>query len=90
MLRDEHCRFPGCDRPSPWCEAHHIEHWSHGGETDLGNLVLGCSGHHNLLHQRGSQVKLLPGGDVEVTTPEGRLLTSHPPPRGLPAPRLLE
>jgi hypothetical protein len=23
-LREEHCRFPGCDRPISWCEAHHV------------------------------------------------------------------
>jgi hypothetical protein len=89
VLRDETCRFPGCDRPSHWCEGHHIEHWSHGGETNLANLVLGCSRHHHLLHQSGWHVKLLPDATVEVTTPDGRVLTSHPP-RGSPAPLLLE
>lgn len=89
VLRDGHCRFPGCDRPPEWCEAHHIVHWSEGGETSLWNSLLGCTRHHHLLHQPGWQVKLSPNGDVEVTTPDGRVLTSHPPPR-LPAPWLLE
>jgi hypothetical protein len=89
VLRDETCRFPGCDRPSHWCEGHHIEHWSHGGETNLSNLVLECSRHHHLLHQGGWHLKLLPDATVEVTTPDGRVLTSHPP-RGSPAPLLLE
>src|SRR5207247_1455333 len=22
IVRDRRCRFPGCDRPSPWCDAH--------------------------------------------------------------------
>src|SRR5436190_10716327 len=22
IVRDGHCRFPGCDRPHPWCDAH--------------------------------------------------------------------
>ena len=26
ILRDRHCRFPGCDRPQTWCDAHHVVH----------------------------------------------------------------
>ena len=37
-VRDGGCRFPGCDRPPAWCEAHHRRHWLHGGATDLANL----------------------------------------------------
>ncbi len=44
--RDKGCAFPGCDIPSPWCEAHHITYWSHGGPTDLDNGVLLCGRHH--------------------------------------------
>jgi hypothetical protein len=28
-------------------------HWLHGGRTDLDNLVLICSFHHTLIHDRG-------------------------------------
>jgi len=38
-LRDGGCAFPGCDRPPPWCAAHHIQHWADGGMTALPNLV---------------------------------------------------
>jgi hypothetical protein len=38
-LRDKGCRFPGCDRPPAWTDGHHVVHWSHGGTTDLENLV---------------------------------------------------
>src|SRR5207302_7703571 len=38
--RDGHCRWPGCERPASWCDGHHLVHWIHGSETNLGNLVL--------------------------------------------------
>ncbi|MDP9242791.1 MAG: HNH endonuclease, partial [Actinomycetota bacterium] len=33
IVRDRHCRFPGCDRPHTWCDAHHVVHWADGGQT---------------------------------------------------------
>ena len=41
-VRDNGCRFPGCDR-SRFVYAHHIRHWADGGETALDNLVTLCS-----------------------------------------------
>ena len=80
VLRDHHCRFPGCDRPTTWCEAHHIRPWQAGGPTQLANLVLLCSRHHHLLHHPGWHAKLLPDDTLEVTDPTGHVRTSHPPP----------
>src|SRR5918911_831927 len=40
VVRDRHCRFPGCDREPGWCEAHHVRHFAHGGATNLANLIL--------------------------------------------------
>jgi Domain of unknown function DUF222./HNH endonuclease. len=51
VVRDQHCRWPGCEKPPGWCEAHHVEHWEHGGESNVGNGVLLCSRHHHFLHQ---------------------------------------
>ncbi len=51
--RDGGCRFPGCDRPPSWTEAHHIVPWSSGGSTDLHDGVLLCRHHHLLLHNNG-------------------------------------
>jgi len=58
VARDEGCRFPGCDRPPGWCDAHHIHHWTRGGPTDLPNLVLLCSHHHRLVHRPGWVLRL--------------------------------
>ncbi|UTT61838.1 HNH endonuclease signature motif containing protein [Microcella humidisoli] len=51
--RDGGCRFPGCERPPSWTEAHHIVPWSEGGATDLADGVLLCRHHHLLLHNNG-------------------------------------
>jgi hypothetical protein len=50
-IRDKHCSYPGCTVPPQWCEAHHIEHWCHGGPTDLTNGALLCGRHHTIVHQ---------------------------------------
>jgi hypothetical protein len=49
--RDRGCRFPGCDRPPEWTDAHHIEHWADGGRTSIDNLVLLCRRHHRRVHE---------------------------------------
>ncbi len=79
VIRDEHCRFPGCDRPSPWCEGHHVVWVTHDGPTELANLVLLCARHHHRLHQPGWHAKLLPDGTFEVTDPNGLVRTTSPP-----------
>jgi hypothetical protein len=79
VIRDRHCRFPGCDRPPEWTEAHHVRWVTHGGPTALDNLALQCSRHHHLLHTPGWHAKLLPDATLEVTDPHGRTRTSTTP-----------
>lgn len=43
IVRDRHCRFPGCDRPPPWCDAHHVRHWADGGSTRF-RTCFSCAG----------------------------------------------
>jgi Domain of unknown function (DUF222) len=79
VIRDRHCRYPGCDRPPDWTEAHHLRWVTHGGTTTLDNLVLLCTRHHHLLHASGWHAKLLPDATLEVTDPRGQVHTSDPP-----------
>lgn len=57
LLRDAHCRFPGCTHDR-FIDLHHVEHWLHGGETKLSNLVALCTHHHRLLHEGGFTMEL--------------------------------
>jgi hypothetical protein len=77
--RDEGCRFPGCNCTRR-VDAHHIEHWAHGGETKLSNLVLLCRRHHRLLHEGGFGVHS-EAGRLVFTRPDGRRVSAAPPPR---------
>ena len=49
-LQNDTCAIKGCSMPAVWCDAHHIKHWAHGGQTQINNLVLLCTRHHTLIH----------------------------------------
>jgi Domain of unknown function (DUF222)/HNH endonuclease len=68
--RDGGCVFPGCERPPGWTEAHHVQPWSAGGDTDLSNGALLCGFHHRLVHRDdGWQIRIAPDGLPEVIPP---------------------
>lgn len=79
VARDRGCVWPGCGRPASWGEVHHLRHWSHGGTTDLHNLVVLCRSHHWRVHEGGwhlvpSQTGLLAVAPVpnDLALPQSR------------------
>jgi hypothetical protein len=82
-VRDEHCRFPGCERRH-YVDGHHIVPWSQGGETKLDNLVLLCRHHHRLVHEGGFSVGWetdAAAGKLRWRRPDGRSVDDPPSPR---------
>ena len=85
--RDHGCRFPGCNRPVRFTDAHHIHHWEHGGSTDYCNLLLLCRRHHVYVHKQKLTVKLRPDAVAEFTWTDGTHRTTTPH-RTPPTPRI--
>ena len=69
VARDKGCRFPGCDRPPDWTDAHHIQHWADGGKHVMENLVLLCRRHHRKVHEEGWRLVAVGDGDVAAVPP---------------------
>jgi hypothetical protein len=78
IARDRHCRWPGCDRPPGWCDAHHHQPWQEGGPTSLANLYLLCRRHHHQLHSPGWSARW-DGDALEVKRPDGSEVASRSP-----------
>jgi hypothetical protein len=91
--RDGHCRFPGCDRPSTWCDIDHVVEVHDGGPTAVDNGILLCRAHHGMkqpnrwwptLHPDGRVVWAHPRQPTRVTRPAAhvedliRALLDHP------------
>ncbi len=68
--RDQHCRWPGCERQASLTAAHHILHWAQGGKTDLSNLILLCQHHHWMVHEGGWRLSLAADGSVISVPPD--------------------
>jgi hypothetical protein len=80
--RDRTCRFPGCTQRR-FLHAHHVDHWAHGGRTDLSNLIHLCAHHHRLVHEGGYRIEPRARGDLCFRGPDGRALPAVPRlPRG--------
>ncbi|MDT0116994.1 DUF222 domain-containing protein [Microbacterium sp. PRF11] len=78
--RDRHCRWPGCTAPAIRCEVDHNLDHALGGKTHVCNLCHFCQRHHTQKQFTRWQVRQLPGGVIEFTSPTGRVYTDHPLP----------
>ncbi len=76
-LRDRSCRFPGCTARA-FVEAHHIQHWVHGGPTSLENTALLCHAHHVAVHEGGFGLARDAHGGLRFTDRDGRDISRAP------------
>ena len=77
VLRDVHCRFPGCERPAQFCDADHVLRWP-DGPTAVTNLQLLCRHHHRAKHEGGWSVTMTSDGTCTWTSPTGRHYVTRP------------
>ena len=75
---DNTCCFPGCERQRH-LQAHHRQHWAHGGQTSLENLVLLCYQHHRLVHEGGYTIEGDHSNDLRFRNRFGLVCTTAPP-----------
>ncbi len=78
VVRDQHCRWPGCTIRATWCDAHHVTEWGHHGRTNESTCALLCHYHHSLTHQPGWSITGN-GHEFTIHHPEGTTETSRPP-----------
>jgi hypothetical protein len=67
MRQKFRCAAEGCDRPTAWADAHHLNPWVPDGETNLNDGVMICSPHHRLAHHPDYTVTRQPGWRISIT-----------------------
>ena len=77
-VRDETCRFPGCDRAAANSDVDHTVDWQHDGATRHDNLAHLCRPHHRLKHNTDWRVNHAGGGALEWEAPSGRTYRTEP------------
>ncbi len=77
-IRDQRrCAFPSCTH-TRFLDAHHVQHWSDGGATELDNLVLLCRRHHTFVHEYGYGIERDARG-TQFVAPGKRPIPIRPP-----------
>ncbi len=61
------CAAEGCQRPTAWCDAHHLQPWIRNGNTNLDDGVLICGRHHTLAHHPDYTVHRRPAWRISIT-----------------------
>ncbi len=77
-VRDETCRFPGCNRSAGRSDVDHVTDWQYGGGTDYGNLVHLCRSHHRVKHHTAWSSSSKGGGRVRWLSPSGHEYETEP------------
>lgn len=77
-IRDETCRFPGCNQAAGHSDLDHSLDWQFQGLTAHDNLAHLCPGCHALKSETGWSLKHLADGRLEWTSPAGRVFTTEP------------
>lgn len=85
-IRDELCRFPGCNRAAHLCDLDHVAEWQHLGVTATDNLVSLSRPHHRAKSAELWTEELLQNGTVDWEDPWGGTFTDPPPNPSDPAP----
>lgn len=81
--RDQHCTYPGCTAPPPWCHAHHITPYTHSRRTAEDNGTLLCGRHHRHVHAHHWTARLIDGHvhweppNPHQTPPPANAYTQH-------------
>jgi len=81
IARDGGCRFPGCNAPAAWTDAHHRNRRGGHQTQNVDDLLLLCRRCHRRVHRHKWKITPHKDGSIEFRH-RGRSLTSHPRIRG--------
>jgi hypothetical protein len=78
LYRDQHCRWPGCERPIEHCD--HAEDWAHTQQISVHTGQGLCQGHNLLKNHPKITTRAHDDGTITFQMPSGRRYTTRPPP----------